>query len=322
MKQKIALFCNLGEKDVISMPDVDHLYRLPLMMSREQVDDRVCEKLGIWAASANMDRWHDLVNRLDHPVHDVRIAIVGKYVHLADTYKSLNEALKHGGIANGAAVELRFVDSETVDVDDPARAIGECDAVLVPGGFGERGTEGKIAAIRYAREHRIPFFGICLGMQLAVVECARDRVGLVGAMSREFDPDPKHPVVDLMESQKEVRGKGGTMRLGAYPAVLSKGSLAHRIYGRTEISERHRHRFEVNTAYVEQLAAQGLVVSGWSPDGRLPEVVEMPDHPWFLGCQYHPEFKSRPLAPHPLFVSFIRAAVEQRRNRAPIAEAG
>ena len=315
IKQKIALFCNTTVQDVISVEDVDQVYELPIKLRNEGVDARVFEKLGIWAAAAVLDDWEDLVERLQNPQDHVKIGIVGKYVHLTDTYKSLNEALVHGGLANGVEVRLEFIDSEFLDRDDPGGALGQVDGVLVPGGFGARGTEGKIAAIRWAREQKVPFFGICLGMQLAVVEFVRHAIGLAGAMSREFDQDPAHPVIDLMDEQRQVTGLGGTMRLGAYPCVLDEGSLARRVYGAAEISERHRHRFELNPAYAERLEAAGMQVSGKSPDGLLAEVVEVPGHPWFLGCQYHPEFKSRPLEPHPLFASFIRASLEQRRSR-------
>jgi len=314
IRQKIALFCNLSEQDVIPVPDVRHIYELPLQLHSEGVDDRVCEKLGIWAASANLDRWHDLVSRLRHASSRVVIGVVGKYVHLSDTYKSLNEALTHGGIANQIGVDLHFVDSEAISDANASEELQDVDGVLVPGGFGERGTEGKIAAIRWARENRVPFFGICLGMQLAIVEYARNVAGLQGAMSREFDPDPKHPVIELMNEQRHVVDKGGTMRLGAYPCELAEDSLARRIYGADTIEERHRHRFEVNPAYHAQLQEQGLSISGWSPDRVLAEVAEISGHPWFLGCQYHPEFKSRPLDPHPLFTSFIKAAAEHRRK--------
>jgi CTP synthase len=315
MRRKIALFCNLAEQDVISVEDVRHIYELPSKLQREGVDDRVCEKLGIWAARANLDRWDDVVHRIHNPQHTVRIAIVGKYTHLVDTYMSLNEALRHGGVANHAKVELVYVDSETIDVDDPGATLGEVHGVLVPGGFGSRGTEGKIAAIRYARTQKVPFFGICLGMQLAVVEYCRDALGLKGAMSREFDPDPAHPVVELMNAQREVTQLGGTMRLGAFPCRIEDGSLARRIYGDAEISERHRHRYEVNPAYHAHLT-NDLFISGWSPDGVLAEIVEHRDHPWFLGCQFHPEFKSRPLAPHPLFASFVKACLHRRTAQA------
>ena len=313
IRQKIAAFCNLAEADVISVQDVGHIYELPLALRAEGVDDRVCERLGIWAAKAQLDDWENLVGRLRGARERVRIAIVGKYVHLTDTYKSLNEALVHGGLAAGCGVDLQFVDSETMDLRDPGATLGGVDGVLIPGGFGERGTEGKIAAIRWAREGQVPFFGICLGLQLTVVEFARDVIGLSGAMSREFEKDPKHPVIELLETQRGVEAKGGTMRLGAYPCELVDGTLARRIYGVAQISERHRHRYEVNPAYHEQILAGGLTISGWSPDHRLAEIVELAGHPWFLACQFHPEFKSRPLDPHPLFASFVRATLARRR---------
>ncbi len=315
IRQKIAAFCNLDEKDVIPVQDVKHIYELPLAMRAEGVDDRICEKLGIWAAQANLDRWDDLLQRLEKPQLRVRIAIVGKYVHLHDTYKSLHEALVHGGVANQVGVDLHYVDSETIDVQDPGRTLGDADGVLVPGGFGERGVEGKIAAIKWARESQVPFFGICLGLQLASVEYARTVLKLHGANSRVFDGDPSHPIIELMDDQRNVTDKGGTMRLGSFPCDLTEGSLARRIYGAVEIQERHRHRFEVNPAYHERLQEGGLRISGWSPDRVLAEMIELDNHPWFLGCQFHPEFKSRPLEPHPLFASYIRAAAEQRRRK-------
>ena len=315
MKQKIGLFCNLDERDVISVEDVAHIYELPLKLRDENVDDRICEKLGIWAASANLEPWRQLGERLRNPTHHVRIGIVGKYVHLTDTYKSLNEALVHGGIANDTKVELVFIDSETVERDDPGASLKDVDGVLVPGGFGVRGVEGKIAAIRYSRENKVPFFGICLGLQLAVIEFSRHVLGLAGAISREFEPNPKDPVIELMNEQREVTDKGGTMRLGAYPCVLEEGTLARKIYKDAEISERHRHRFEVNPKYIGRLKEAGMQFSGVSPDRLLAEIIELPGHPWFLGCQFHPELKSRPLTPHPLFSSYIRTVLEQKRER-------
>jgi CTP synthase len=242
--------------------------------------------------------------------------VVGKYTDVADSYKSLHEALTHGGIANESKVEIVYLDAEKVSNVGAEAALREVDAVLVPGGFGERGSEGKIAAIRYARESRTPFFGICLGMQLAVIETARDVLGLAGAMSREFDANPAHPVIELMDDQRKVTTKGGTMRLGAYPCVFEEGTLARRIYREERVDERHRHRFEVNPKYIAKLEEGGLRVSGMSPDRILAEVVELREHPWFLGCQYHPEFLSRPLSPHPLFASFVKAVIEQKRERA------
>jgi len=310
IRQKIGLFCNLQLADVIPVEDVDHIYQLPLALHKESVDDRVLEKLGIWASSANLDSWDRLMDRQQSSTSTVRIGIVGKYVDFQDTYKSLNEALHHGGIANDCKVDLVFVDSEQIDLSSPDRMLEGLNGILVPGGFGERGTEGKITSIQYAREQNIPFFGICLGMQLAVVEYARHVLGLKGAMSREFDPEPSHPVIEMMNEQRDIVDKGGTMRLGSYPCDLKGDSLAARVYGSKRIDERHRHRYEVHPQYHEALEKGGLVISGMSPDRVLAEIVELEEHPWFLGCQFHPEFKSRPLSPHPLFAAFVEAATQ------------
>ena len=311
IRQKIGLFCNLQLSDVIPVEDVDHIYQLPLALHKENVDDRVLEKLGIWASTANLDSWDRLVDRQQNTSVSVRIGIVGKYVDFQDTYKSLNESLHHGGIANDCRVDLVFVDSEQIDVKSPDSMLEGLDGILVPGGFGERGTEGKISSIQYAREHNVPFFGICLGMQLAVVEYARNVLGLKGAMSREFEPEPEHAVIEMMNDQRDVVDKGGTMRLGSYPCDLKGGSLAATVYGTKRIDERHRHRYEVHPQYHEALENGGLSISGMSPDRVLAEIVELKDHPWFLGCQFHPEFKSRPLSPHPLFAAFVGAARER-----------
>lgn len=311
IRQKIGLFCNLQLNDVIPVEDVDHIYQLPLALHKENVDDRVLEKLGIWASTANLDSWDRLVDRQQNTSVSVRIGIVGKYVDFQDTYKSLNEALHHGGIANDCRVDLVFVDSEQIDVNAPESMLEGLDGILVPGGFGERGTEGKISSIQYAREHKVPFFGICLGMQLAVVEYARNVLGLKGAMSREFDPEPAHAVIEMMNEQRDVVDKGGTMRLGSYPCDLKSDSLAAAVYGTKRIDERHRHRYEVHPQYHEALEKGGLNISGMSPDRVLAEIVELKDHPWFLGCQFHPEFKSRPLSPHPLFAAFVEASRER-----------
>ncbi len=312
IREKISRFCDVEYGSVIAAPDVDNIYRLPLVFRDQDLDDRILGKLGIWAARANLEKWVSLIERWESARREVRIAIVGKYVHLADTYKSLNEALSHGAIANDARVVLDFVDSETIDPDDPGRQLGSADGVLVPGGFGERGAEGKIAAIQWARESKRPFFGICLGLQLAVIEFTRHVLGLRDAASREFSDSSSNLVVELMDDQRNVTDKGGTMRLGAYPCVLADGSLAARIYRTQEIQERHRHRYEVNPEYHERLEAAGLRLSGLSPDGKLVEVVELQDHPHFVACQFHPEFKSRPLAPHPLFKAFVRASLHHR----------
>jgi CTP synthase len=322
IRDKIALFCDVEKDAVIAAPDIEDIYELPLVFHRQELDSLILARLGIWAASARLEKWEELVSRRTSARKLVRVAIVGKYVHLADTYKSLNEALHHGGVANRARVELLYVDSETLDPDDPGSSLGDADCVLVPGGFGERGAEGKIAAIRWARETGVPFFGICLGLQLVVVEYARTVLGLDGAQSREFEDHPDEPVIELMDEQRNVVDKGGTMRLGAWPCVLAEGSLAHRLYGRAEISERHRHRYEVNPAYVERLEQAGLRLSGRSPDGKLVEMVELESHPHFIACQFHPEFKSRPLAPHPLFSAFIKAGLAARAGRGGGKDAG
>ena len=315
IREKIGLFCNLPPESVISAPDVDNIYRLPLVFREQGLDQRIVERLAMWTGAARMEAWTDLIARWDGLRTEVRIGVVGKYVHLTDTYKSLNEALAHGGVANDVRVKLVFVNSETVDPADPGAQLAGLDAILVPGGFGERGVEGKIAAIRYARENGVPFFGICLGMQLAVVEFARSVLGLPTAHSREFDPHGSQIFIELMDEQRQVSKLGGTMRLGAWPCALDPSTRAAAIYGATHISERHRHRYEVNPERFAALEAGGLRISGRSPDGRLAEMVELPSHPYFVACQFHPEFKSRPLAPHPLFVAFVRAAVDARACR-------
>lgn len=313
IRQKIALFCNVGVDSVIAAPDVDNIYKLPLVFQEQDLDDRILERLGIWAGAAHMDAWHDLIKRCENPRKRVNVGIVGKYIEMADTYKSLNEALHHGAISQYAAVDLNFIDAEKLS--DSGAELQGMDAILVPGGFGERGVEGKIDAIRWARENNVPFFGICLGMQLAVIEFARNVLGLGDAHSREFSETSEHLVIELMNEQHEVVDMGGTMRLGAYPCALREGSKASRIYGSDSISERHRHRYEVNPSYFEQLETGGLQVTGRSPNGRLAEMVELPTHPYFVACQFHPEFKSRPLQAHPLFAAFIRAGLEYQRTR-------
>ncbi len=317
IKEKISLFSNVPAEMVISAPDVQCIYALPETLHEQGIDELLCEKLNIWSRLPDIGPWKHVVERFLRPTRgSVRIAVVGKYVHLRDSYKSLHEALVHGGMDNDVKLDLHYVDSEAIEKagDDVAKVLGEVDAILVPGGFGERGTEGKIAAIRYARERSVPFFGICLGMQLAVVEFARHVAGVARANSAEFDPAAP-AVIDIMPEQRNVREKGATMRLGAYPCTLAPGSIAADAYGTTEISERHRHRYEVNNDYREQLEAKGLVLSGTSPDRRLVEMVELRNHPYFVGCQFHPELKSRPMTPHPLFVRFVRAALERAQSR-------
>jgi CTP synthase len=314
-KDKIAMFCSVDRGSVFTSPDVKSIYELPLELHRQGLDERLSEILNIWSRAPRLDRWEKIVSTIYQPARgEVRIAIVGKYVDLTESYKSLNEALLHGGIANEVRASLSFVDSQDVETKGAPEVLRGVDAVLVPGGFGVRGSEGKIAAVRWAREQKVPFFGICLGLQMAVVEYARDVLGLAHANSLEFDERSPHPVVTLMESQVQVKDKGGTMRLGAYKCVLKSGSLAQALYGSEEISERHRHRYEVNNQYRGRLQEGGMVFSGLNPDLNLVEMIELPReaHPYFIGCQFHPEFKSKPFAPHPLFAGFVRAAVARR----------
>lgn len=304
--EKISLFCNVPERRVITAKDAETIYEVPLLFAEQGVDEELSDALNIWSRKAEMEEWERLVHRIKHPERETTIAIVGKYVDLTESYKSLNEALLHAGIAHEAEVNLEFVDSEELEVDNVGERLEGCDGVLVPGGFGERGMDGKMEAIRYAREAEIPFFGICLGMQLAIVEFARHVAGLDDANSSEFDESTPHPVVSLMPEQQEIDEKGATMRLGAYPCELHADTQAVDIYGGVDaIDERHRHRYEVNNDYRERLAEAGLVVSGTSPDDVLVEMIELEDHPWFVGCQFHPEFQSRPTEPHPLFEDYI-----------------
>src|SRR5215471_4184038 len=315
VKAKIALFCNVDEGSVISAPDVDTIYEVPLVFHAEGLDERIVDKLNIFTGSPNLGKWRRIVSTIKNPKETVEIAMVGKYVDLTDSYKSLNEALTHGGIANECRVKLTYVDSEKIEQEGLPESVRGADAILVPMGFGPRGTEGKIQAVRYARESRVPFLGICFGMQMAVIEVARDVCGLERANSTEVDPKTPHPVIDLLPEQRGLTKKGGTMRLGAYPCVVGEGTLARKIYNKHKISERHRHRYEFNDAYREQLESAGLVCSGVSPDGRLVEMIELANHPWFIGTQFHPEFKSRPTDCHPLMKGFIRAARAQRAAR-------
>ena len=315
VRAKIALFCNVSPEQVIEARDVSTIYEVPLMFCKEGLDELLLEQLNLPKYPRDMSRWEELVDRVRNPKHQVRIGIVGKYVELPDAYKSLNEALLHGGIANEAAVELVFVDAEEIETGNWPREVFEVDGLLVPIGFGRRGTEGKIRAIRYAREHGVPMFGICLGMQCMVIEYARNVCGMEDATSSEFDPESGHAVIYMLRDLLGVEDMGGTMRLGAYPCRLTENTLARQIYGSEEISERHRHRYEVNQKYLDKLVEGGLRVAGMSPDGKFVEMVELPDHPWFLGCQFHPEYKSKPTDPHPLFVSYIGAALEESKRR-------
>jgi CTP synthase len=320
LKEKIALFSNVAVDSVISAVDVGCIYELPLVLHAEGLDGQIAERLNIWSRQPELSSWKRTVETFKKPTHGiVKIGVVGKYVHLKDSYKSLHESLVHGGLANDLAVQLEYIDSEQIERGGPALLAG-LDGILVPGGFGDRGVEGKITAIRYARENGVPFFGICLGMQLAVIEFARNVCGLKQASSTEFQKDCPEPLIDLMPDQRGVKDKGGTMRLGAYPCMLKPGSRALEIYKKDEISERHRHRFEVNNDFRDALTGHGLVLSGTSPDNRLVEIIELPNHPHFLGCQFHPEFKSRPMAAHPLFSSFVAAACERRDMLAKSAQ--
>ncbi len=317
VKSKIAHFCNVEEPCVIAAPDVETIYDVPLRFHDEGLDQRVVEKLNIWTGTPNLAKWRRIVKTTEAPKTTVNVAVVGKYVNLVDSYKSLHEAIAHGGIASEARVTIDYVDSEELEKADPAARMANAHAIIVPGGFGERGTEGKIRAVRWARESGIPILGICFGLHMMVIEMARDLLNLKRANSTEIDPETLDPVIDIMESQKEVSKKGGTMRLGAYPCVIKPGTLAFQLYRRTKISERHRHRYEVNNKYRAELERVGLLATGTSPDDQLVEIMELKGHPWFLGCQFHPELKSRPFDPHPLFRGLIRAAVQRRAEMAP-----
>jgi CTP synthase len=311
-REKLALFCNVDKNLVIEEKDVDNsIYEVPLELAKQDMDVYILELLRCHVGRLDMRDWSKMVETLVRPKGgEVEIAVVGKYISLQDSYKSIYESLTHGGIGNDVRVKVRQVESEDIEKQGAESLLKGVSGVLVPGGFGDRGIEGKIAAAGYARENGIPFFGICLGMQCAVMDFARNVCGLENANSSEFDDETPHPVIHLMESQRKIYKKGGTMRLGAYPCALAEGTLAAQYYGNTSISERHRHRYEFNNDYRETLAGKGLVFSGLSPDGELVEIVEYPEHPWFVACQFHPEFLSRPMKPHPLFKNFIGAAVK------------
>ncbi len=323
-KRKIALFCNIREENVIAALDVDNIYQVPIAYSHEGMDRQVCKHFGIECeGEPDLSKWEKIVDIIRHPEGEVKIAVVGKYMQLLEAYKSIHEALVHGGIANKYKVKIKWVDSELLEKSEPDIYLSDVSAILVPGGFGQRGTNGKIEAVKYARENNIPFLGICYGMQMAVIETMRDVAGVANAYTTELNPNCE-PVVGLMtewekDGDKEKRTQdgdlGGTMRLGAYPCVLAKDSLARKVYGSDKISERHRHRYEVNMKYEKQLNDAGMVITGKSPDGRLPEIVEIPAHPWFIGVQFHPELKSKPFDPHPLFVSFVKAAIDKQNKK-------
>jgi len=325
IKAKIALFCNVSEDAVITAKDVDCIYEVPLIFHKQGLDDKIIELLNIWTRAPRLYAWEQIINRLRKPEFSVIIAIVGKYTDLTESYKSLNEALCHGGIPNNCRVNLEFIDSETVNKNNAKEMLADVDGILVPGGFGSRGIEGKIFATKYARKNKIPFFGICLGMQIAVIEFARNVAGMNGAHSSEFDEKTPFPVIYLMlqwydEKTKTIQkrnvdsDKGGSMRLGAYSCSIKKDTFSFKAYGVSDISERHRHRYEFNNQFKEKLEENGLIISGTSPNGELVEIVEINDHPWFVGCQFHPEFKSRPMNPHPLFKDFIKASLKNSKT--------
>jgi CTP synthase len=325
IKAKIALFCNVESKSVITAQDVESIYEIPLLFQQEGLDERLIEVLNIWTGAPRLEPWEQLVHRIKHPRSRVEIGIIGKYVNLQESYKSMHEALVHGGVAHQVKVSLNYIDAEAVEREGPEPLLSHLHGILVPGGFGIRGAEGKITTIRYARENKVPYLGLCYGMQLAVVEFARNVAGLTQAQSEEFNISPCDPVIYLMRQWFDYRlnavinrdqdsDLGGTMRLGAYPCVLVEGSLAAKAYGHLEIFERHRHRYEFNNDYRDRLVEAGLGITGTSPNGELVEIIEIPDHPWFLGCQFHPEFKSRPQAPHPLFRDYVGACAAYKRS--------
>ncbi len=313
IREKISLFCSVKKDAVIEEQDVSHsIYELPHMLKKEGLDELVISILGLDAPPPKQDDWEEVVHRLLNPKHKIKIGMVGKYMDLQDSYLSVNESIVHGGIRNDCEVEVSYIDAEDIEKDGPNALLSDLDGILVPGGFGDRGTEGKIIASRYARENNVPYFGLCLGMQIAVIDFARNQVGLTDANSTEFNSDTPHPVIDIMGDQKGIEDKGATMRLGACPCALKKDSLAAIAYGKDEVSERHRHRFEFNNHYRQQLEDAGLIISGVNPDRDLVEIIEVKGHPWFLGVQFHPEFQSKPNNAHPLFASFIEAALVRK----------
>ncbi|HEX7079168.1 MAG TPA: CTP synthase [Candidatus Eisenbacteria bacterium] len=321
VKEKIGLFCNVSTQSVIEAIDVASIYEVPLMFHKGGLDDLIVANLRLDAGPPDLRTWQAVADRMQKARDVVTISVVGKYTHLRDAYKSIHEAIVHGGIANGVSVRVEWVDSERVEMDGPEALLGQTHGVLIPGGFGDRGTEGMVQAARYAREKRVPFFGVCLGMQCAVIEFARDVAGMKGADSSEFDPETPYPVIDLLPEQQAVSMKGGTMRLGAYECAIAPGSRAEKEYGAGQVAERHRHRYEFNNKYRDELIGRGMRVTGVYEDQDLVEIVELPDHPWFVGVQFHPELRSRPADPHPLFRGFIRAANEERRRREQSAPA-
>lgn len=317
IKRKISLFCNVGPDCVIENNNCDILYAVPMMLKEQKMDEVVLRKLGIDAPNQDLSDWEDMLFALRNPKQTVKIAMVGKYVELHDSYISVNEALKHGGIATRSAVDINWIDSESLEADgvDLDEVFKDVDGILVPGGFGSRGIEGKILACNYARTHKIPYLGICLGMQIAIIEFARNVLGLDGANSAEINPDTRYPVIDILPEKKTLTDLGGTLRLGKYPCVLNPESKSYELYGADEIWERHRHRYEVNNDYREALLSHGMIFAGTSPNNHIVEMIEIPDHPWFIAGQFHPEFKSRPNKPHPLFRGFVTAACEHLLNK-------
>jgi CTP synthase len=319
--RKISLFCDVPAHAVINAPDASNIYEVPLILHDGGLDEVVCKKLAVDAPPPDLTEWRDIVDRMNRPAEPVRVALVGKYVDLPDAYLSVVEALRHGALAAGVALDLRWIASDDMEGLLAETHLQGVDAIVVPGGFGVRGIEGKIEAVRYARENGVPFLGLCLGLQCAVIEFSRNRLGLAGANSSEFDPLTPHPVIALLESQVEVEELGGTMRLGLYAARLAEGSTARRVYGEELIYERHRHRYEVNNRYRQDLEEAGLILSGVSPDDQLVEIIELPDHPYFIASQFHPEFKSRPDDPHPLFAGLMEAAASRHRELSAAAAA-
>ena len=315
IKDKIALFCNVPSSHVLQNLDVEYLYEAPLAMEEEHLAQVACECLGLPCPEPNLSDWKAMCTALKHPKGEVSVALVGKYTQLHDAYISVVESLKHGGIANGVSVNIKWVDSEKVTAENVEEFLGDVSGIIVPGGFGDRGIEGMIQSIRYAREKKVPFLGLCLGMQLTIVEFTRDVVGYNDAHSVEFLPGTTHPVIHLMPDQEGIDDIGGTLRLGSYPCILDESSKAYALYGSKEIHERHRHRYEVNNDFRNVLTENGMLLSGISPDGRIVEMVELKEHPWFIGTQAHPEFKSRPNRPHPLFRGFIEAALKEQNSR-------
>lgn len=317
IKNKIALFCNVSKECVIENNNCDILYAVPMMLKEQKMDEVVMKKLGIDAPNQDLSDWEEMLYALRNPKQTVKIALVGKYVELHDSYISVNEALKHGGISTMSAVDIHWIDSESLEADNANldEILGDMDGILVPGGFGSRGIEGKILAANYARTHGIPYLGICLGMQIAIIEFARNVLNMQGANSAEINPETPFPLIDILPEKKNISDLGGTLRLGQYPCILNEKSKSYQLYGEKEIFERHRHRYEVNNDYRDSLLQGGMIFAGTSPDNHIVEMIELPDHPWFVACQFHPEFKSRPNKPHPLFRGFVTAAAERMKNK-------